>query len=425
MLLLDLAALGEDHLRPRGAFAVGLLEHELVVLLLVARRDRLRQRLGARGVAEREVALLDREDVREVGPELQRELEGDRLHRLVLDDHVVLHAVADEAVPDDRERVLRQAAGERVAQEEGRREVLDLARREQQRRGAVDGQAEPREEARVVGEQALRLAGDVATLVADAEGRAFEDRQGHQASRTIRAGRRLRERLDHELVDVHVRRPSEREEHALGDVVGRERLDVRVDGARLLLVAAEADAREVRLDEARVDRREADRTAEQVLAQRVGEAAHGELRGDVDGGVLVRLAPGDRAHVDDVAAVADVRQAEARHPQHAVHVRLEHGRLVLLAARVEGVAAEAEAGVVDEDVEPAERLDRRVDEALAARGVASRRARARPRSRARRRGERRRRPSRPLRASARAVAAPIPLEAPVTIAVLPSSAATD
>ena len=52
-----------------------------------------------------------------------------------------------------------------------------------------------------------------------------------------------------------------------------------------------------------------------------------------------------------------------------MHVRLEHGLLVLLAARVERVAAEAEAGVVDEDVEPAERLDRRVDEALAARGV--------------------------------------------------------
>ena len=188
LVILDLTALGEDHLRPRGALAVWLLEHELVVLLLVPRRDRLRQRLGARGVAEREVVRLDREDVREVGPELERELEGDRLHRLVLDDHVVLHAVADEAVPDDRERVLRQAAGERVAQEEGGREVLDLARREQQRRGAVDGQAEPREEARVVGEQAVRLAGDVAALVADAEGRAFEDRQRHQASRRIRAG---------------------------------------------------------------------------------------------------------------------------------------------------------------------------------------------------------------------------------------------
>ena len=177
--LLDLAALGEDHLRSRRSFAVGLLEHELVVLLLVARHHRLRQRLCARRVAEREVVLLDREDVREVGPELERELEGDRLDRVVLDDHVVLHAVADEAVPDDRERVLRQAAGERVAQEERRREVLDLSRREHQRRRPVDGQAEPREEARVVGEQPVRVARDVAPLVADAEGRAFEDRQGH------------------------------------------------------------------------------------------------------------------------------------------------------------------------------------------------------------------------------------------------------
>ena len=39
----------------------------------------------------------------------------------------------------------------------------------------------------------------------------------------------------------------------------------------------------------------------------------------------------------------------------AVHVRLDHRLLVLLARLRERVAAEAEAGVVDEDVEPAER----------------------------------------------------------------------
>ena len=55
---------------------------------------------------------------------------------------------------------------------------------------------------------------------------------------------------------------------ALGHVLGRQRLDVRVDGARLLLVAAEAHAREFDLDEARGDRGDADRAAEQVLAQR-------------------------------------------------------------------------------------------------------------------------------------------------------------
>jgi hypothetical protein len=64
-----------------------------------------------------------------------------------------------------------------------------------------------------------------------------------------------------------------------------------------------------------------------------------------------------------------VRQAEARHPQDTVHVGLEHGLLVLLGTGVEGLAAEAEAGVVDEDVEPAQRRHRAGHEALAAGGV--------------------------------------------------------
>ena len=124
------SALGEDHLRPRDALAVVLLEHELVVLLLVAALDRVGKWAGALGVAEGEIVVLDREDVREVGLELERELEGERFHALVLDDDHVLHPLADEAVPGDRDRVLGQAACDRVAQVERGREVVDLARRE-------------------------------------------------------------------------------------------------------------------------------------------------------------------------------------------------------------------------------------------------------------------------------------------------------
>ena len=340
------------------------------MLVLVPAVHRGRQRLRALRVAEREVVLLDREDVREVGGQLERQLEGERLHRLVLDDDPVLHALADEAVPDDRDRVLRQPVGERVAQVERRREVLDLAVGEEQRLLAVERQAQKREEARVVGEEALRLAVDVAALVADAEGRALEDRDRHATRPGDDAdGARLGQRLDHELVDVDVLRPRDRKDDALGDVVGRERLDIGVDRACLLLVAAEAHAREVRLDEARVDGGDMDRAAQQVLAQRVGEPAHRELRGHVDGRVLVRLPSRDRAHVDDVAAVAQVRQAEAGHAHQPVHVGLQHGLLVLLAARVEGIAPKAKARVVDEDVEPAQLAHGLLDEALAARGV--------------------------------------------------------
>src|SRR6476620_4489430 len=67
-----------------------------------------------------------------------------------------------------------------------------------------------------------------------------------------------------------------------------------------------------------------------------------------------------------MAAVADVRQAESCHPDQAVDVGLEHSLLVLFASLPEGVAAEPEAGVVDEDVESAELAERDVDELFAA-----------------------------------------------------------
>ena len=62
------------------------------------------------GVAEREVVLLDREDVREVAAEREADLERERLHRSLRITIRVLHAVADEALPRDRQRVLRKAA---------------------------------------------------------------------------------------------------------------------------------------------------------------------------------------------------------------------------------------------------------------------------------------------------------------------------
>ena len=114
-------------------------------------------------------------------------------------------------------------------------------------------------------------------------------------------------------------------------------------------------------------------------------------------------------------AADQVRQAEARHAHQAEHVRLDHLALVDLARLPDGVAAAGEPGVVDEDVDA--RRDRPVPPrrtaALLAGSVTSRL------------------PSRrepvctraPASASARAVAAPIPLEAPVTIARLPSRAA--
>jgi hypothetical protein len=175
--------------------------------------------------------------------------------------------------------------------------------------------------------------------------------------------------LHDELVDVDVGRARNREEHAVGDVLRLKRVDVLVDLLRPFLIASEADLGEVRLDEAGVDRRQVDRPAEQILPQRVRETAHGELRGDVDSGVLVRLTAGDGADVDDVAAVADVRQAEPGQAEHPEHVRLDHRRLVLVGRFPERLAAQAEPRIVDEDVDSAEVGHGALDETLGARLV--------------------------------------------------------
>src|SRR5919198_5135097 len=176
----------------------------------------------------------------------------------------------------------------------------------------------------------------------------------------------LRQGLDDKLIDVHVRRAGEGEDNAFGDVLRGHRLDALVNVPRGFLVAPKANEREVRVHEAGIHGGDVDRTAQQVLAQGVREAADRELRCHVERAFLVRLPPGDGADVDDVAPVAKVRQAEARHPDKSVHVRLEDRALVVLGAVVERVASECEAGGIDEDVDPAQLLGSRRDETLTA-----------------------------------------------------------
>ena len=184
----NLAALGEDHLRLQREIAV-VGDQELVALLVVVVRPGLRERLRAKRITEREVVVLHGEDVREVRRDLELEVELDGLHPLVLHGERVLHPVADEALTPDRQHVLLQAAREWVAHEERGREVLDLVRGEQERTQAVDREPEARQETGVLGEETFALVVEVADLVTDTEGRAFEDSQlsGHQLSlRSIR-----------------------------------------------------------------------------------------------------------------------------------------------------------------------------------------------------------------------------------------------
>ena len=176
---LDVPALGQDHLRSREPGVV--VEDELVLVLLVAPFGRRWKWDRLDRVTEGEVVVLDREDVREVAAELERELERDVLLALVLDAQVVLHALPDEPVPPDRDGVLEELAGGRIAEEVGGGVVLGLSRREEERALAVDRQLEVGQEARVIGVEAARREREVAVLVADAEIRPLEDRYCHQS----------------------------------------------------------------------------------------------------------------------------------------------------------------------------------------------------------------------------------------------------
>ncbi len=181
---------GEQDLRPLCA---GLrCQHDLAgarVELGVRRRRQIPRRLR---VPQREVALLDRQDVGEVRLEDDAETEVDRLHALVPDEQRVRHpGRADEPAPVDGHDVLTEARRHVVPEEERRREVLDAAGREKERPLPVDDELEARQVTRVLREQAPGAVADVAPLVADAERRAFEDRQ-HEGDRAPSRGPRPR-----------------------------------------------------------------------------------------------------------------------------------------------------------------------------------------------------------------------------------------
>jgi hypothetical protein len=78
----------------------------LVLFFVEMRLDQRRERLSVGGVAEREVVVLDREDVREVRANVERQIERHGVHRLVLEDEAVLHRLSDEPLADDRDLVL-------------------------------------------------------------------------------------------------------------------------------------------------------------------------------------------------------------------------------------------------------------------------------------------------------------------------------
>ncbi len=153
--------------------------------------------------------------------------------------------------------------------------------------------------------------GDVAAVVADAERRSLEDRE-HLASSSRRT---IRPPLDWARALITIsstltcsgRVTAKRTQSATSS--GGQRVDAVVTAPRRLVVALEADERELGLDEARVDRRDPDRAPEQVLAQPVDEAAQPNFAATYEAAFWYACRPGDRAREQDVAPVADVREA--------------------------------------------------------------------------------------------------------------------
>jgi hypothetical protein len=117
----------EHDLRAPAA-TVALLQHDSACSLVEVSLRRRRELRCGEWIAEREIVLLDADDVCEIGAEVQLDGECQRRPGLVAEHEVILEPLTDETMPRDREGVLVEAARERIPGVERRREVLDPAR---------------------------------------------------------------------------------------------------------------------------------------------------------------------------------------------------------------------------------------------------------------------------------------------------------
>src|SRR4051794_5297875 len=166
---------------------------------------------------------------------------------------------------------------------------------------------------------------------------------------------RLAGRADQDLVDADMLWLGDGVDDRVGDVVGVERahLAERLPDDLLDLRAVVGD--ELGADGARLDERDPDVTLGDLLAQRLAEGADRPLGRAVDAVAGARDAARHRADVDDVARalLEHDRQRGVRAVQKPEDVDLDH-RAPLVGRRVDDRAEQHHAGVVDEDVEAAE-----------------------------------------------------------------------
>ena len=220
---LDLAGTGEQRLG-LAVELVGGAEQEPVLRLVEEGRNELTRKRVSR-VSERDIERLDREDVGEVRADLERQLELERSVGVVDEDHVLLHPVADEAPPGDRDLVGRSppTGGLRRNQTDEKYSTFPC----ESRSGRAPLTVRRSRDRKRVSESKKPVVGSPRSPNSS-------DTQNVAPSRIVicvtpfllvpddELLAPLLEGLEDDLVDVHVRRPRDGEDDAVRDVVRRD-----------------------------------------------------------------------------------------------------------------------------------------------------------------------------------------------------------
>ncbi|CAG9212308.1 hypothetical protein PSAB6_30253 [Paraburkholderia sabiae] len=170
----------------------------------------------------------------------------------------------------------------------------------------------------------------------------------------VQTSERLRDGHQLDRVDVDVRGARRDPVDRIGDVFGRERLDVLIDVRSLLVVAAETHVRKLGAPaQPRLDVRHADGRAVQIRAQVQAELAHERLGRAVHVAARIRPRGRYRAQIEHMPAIAldHARQKRARDLHETRAVGLDHRGPVIEHGTLRGLEPEREAGVVDEHVD--------------------------------------------------------------------------
>jgi hypothetical protein len=121
--------------------------------------------------------------------------------------------------------------------------------------------------------------------------------------------------------------PARRENHNLGNILGRQRLHTLIHLLSLLLVASKPHNTELCFHLTWVNLDDSDSCSDEFFAHGVGKGAHGGFGSAVNGSALIGFATRNRTDVYNVAATAgfEYGQDGLCHSDKTGHVGREHG----------------------------------------------------------------------------------------------------